>query len=59
MPLVKMAGLIGRFFQMDPVLVIDCDYTKYAVRAAAYRYVAGKEEAAAEKARAEAKAKSG
>lgn len=58
MSLVKMAGLIGRFFQIDPVKVIDCDYTTYAVRAAAYRYVANKEAAEMEKARV-AKAKAG
>lgn len=57
--MTKMAGLIARFFQMDPLAVIDGGYDRYAFRAAAYRYVLHVEETATEKARAEAKAKSG
>jgi hypothetical protein len=37
--MVRMAGLIARFFRIDPMVVLKSSWRDYAIRAAAYRYV--------------------
>jgi Tfp pilus assembly protein PilO len=44
--------MIGRFFQIDPLSVAESSQFEYAFRAAAYRFVAGREEEEARKAKA-------
>lgn len=48
MPQVKTAGIIGRFFHIDPMKILESNHFDFAVRAAAYRYAALKEKAARE-----------
>lgn len=43
---IQVAGMIGRYFRIDPVSVLDSDYTTWAIRIASYN-VASREEAAA------------
>jgi hypothetical protein len=50
---VQTAGLIARFFRIDPVQVVDSGQFEYAFRAAAFNYVQRKEEESAEKAKRE------
>jgi hypothetical protein len=49
---VRMAGIIGDRFKIDPIDVLKSTYTDWAIRAAACRYVVKKEKAAAEAAKA-------
>jgi len=45
---VQMAGMIGRYFRIDPVLVLKADYFEWAVRVAAVNYATEQEQKASQ-----------
>lgn len=47
-----MAALVAAKFNIDPILVLKSNFTHWAIRIAAYRYVIEREEKAAAKQRA-------
>lgn len=50
-----MAALVAAKFNIDPIIVLESTFMKWAIRVAAYRYVVAKEEEAARKAKAGSK----
>lgn len=45
----QAAGLIGRFFHIDPLVVLNSDYMDWSIRMAAYQHAMKEEEAAQKK----------
>jgi hypothetical protein len=46
---VQLAGTVGRYFRIDPVVVLNSNYWEWACRVAALNYAASEEKKANQK----------